>query len=173
MVRVVEAKGIATIQGGKDLPYCVIEFDKNEVVVNAKEVEKENITWQHRAHLYVYQVDCSLQILTTCTISDVSRDHELSVSIYQPKASATTVNGAKDSSKDNNDVLLGSVKLRPKFVDGGLQDGWYPVQNFSVDGKEVDNSGEIHLQIGFKKMGVRFVAFASLYCLPLLLPRPG
>ncbi|TPX47866.1 hypothetical protein SeLEV6574_g02424 [Synchytrium endobioticum] len=133
MVRVVEARAIPTIQGAKEPPYCVIEFDKNEVVVNAKDTSENTITWKHRAHF------------------DVSRDHELSVSIYQPRTAASTA--VKDAGKDTNDILLGYVKLRPTFMDGGLQDEWYHVQIYSVDGKEMSNSGEIHLQIGFKKMG--------------------
>ncbi|TPX33472.1 hypothetical protein SmJEL517_g03615 [Synchytrium microbalum] len=121
MVRVVEAKSIPTLPNGKELPYCVLEFDKNEVVVAAKEAGRDTILWQHRAHF------------------DVSREHELAVSIYQRGAGGA-------------DILLASVKLRPKFTDGGLQDEWYQSQNFSSDGKEAAN-GEIHLQIGFKKLG--------------------
>lgn len=40
----------------KNMPYCLIEFDKNQIMVGAKEVSStantgSSIQWKHRAHL--------------------------------------------------------------------------------------------------------------------------
>ena len=65
LIRVVEARGIAfptnasmpaSNSDEKNMPYCLIEFDKNQIMVGAKEVTStanagSNIQWKHRAHL--------------------------------------------------------------------------------------------------------------------------
>lgn len=35
------------------LPYVVLEFDKNEVLIDALDGDLASPTWNHRAHLYV------------------------------------------------------------------------------------------------------------------------
>lgn len=65
LIRVVEARGIAfptnacmpaSNSDEKNMPYCLIEFDKNQIMVGAKEVSStantgSSIQWKHRAHL--------------------------------------------------------------------------------------------------------------------------
>jgi len=51
LVRVVGAVNIGNLSLGS-LPYCIVEFDKNEALINAKEGGSEKLPlWQARAHL--------------------------------------------------------------------------------------------------------------------------
>lgn len=137
LVRVVEARNLVLPNGtplqiagstGGDitkLPYIVIDFDKNEILVSAKEgnAASKTVTWGHRAHF------------------DVSREAEVTVSVYQ-------------RGTGQGDILLGSVRVKPLLVDGKLQDQWYPLQADSAGGDQPKTLGEMHLQFHFKKQTV-------------------
>ncbi|KAJ3055393.1 AGC protein kinase Gad8 [Rhizophlyctis rosea] len=101
------------------LPYVVIDFDKNEVLVAAKEGNpaSRSVTWQHRAHF------------------DVSREAEVTVFAYQR------------GSGSSNDTLIGTVRVKPIFVDNKLIDEWFQL----TLADQPNSVGEIHLQICFKK----------------------
>ncbi|TPX56019.1 hypothetical protein PhCBS80983_g04854 [Powellomyces hirtus] len=134
LIRVVEARNLVLPNGsalqigggvGADvtrLPYVVIDFDKNEILISAKEANpgSRTVVWGHRAHF------------------DVSREAEVTVSVYQ-RGIATS------------DVLLGSVRVKPILVDGKLQDQWYPLQADAGGGDQSGALGELHLQFHFKK----------------------
>ncbi|KAI9094097.1 kinase-like domain-containing protein [Phlyctochytrium arcticum] len=137
LIRVVEARNlvsngqpvqIATAQGGDvtKLPYAMIDFDKNEILVTAKEGNpaSKTVVWGHRAHF------------------DVSREAEVTISVYQRGGSP------------QGDALIGSVRAKPLLVDGKLQDQWFPLQADSAGGDQPAGTlGEIHLQFHFKKSG--------------------
>ncbi|TPX69348.1 hypothetical protein SpCBS45565_g02581 [Spizellomyces sp. 'palustris'] len=136
LIRVVEARNLVSANGtplqissatGGDvtrLPYVVIDFDKNEILVTAKDGNPatRTVIWGHRAHF------------------DVSREAEVTVLVYQRGA-------------QQGDVLLGSVRVKPLLIDGKLQDQWYPLQADSTGGEQPGTLGEIHLQFHFKKSG--------------------
>ncbi|KAJ3033088.1 hypothetical protein HDV00_006732 [Rhizophlyctis rosea] len=119
-----ENGGGAVLQTG--LPYVVIDFDKNEVLVAAKEgnPSTRSVTWHHRAHF------------------DVSREAEVTVFVYQ-----------RGNGGAGNDTLIGSVRVKPILVDNKLIDDWFPLQAVAgLAGAEQQSPlGEIHLQICFKK----------------------
>jgi len=134
LIRVVEARNLALPNGtlvhwggadGKDstrLPYVVIDFDKNEVLVGAKEGDRTRniVSWQHRAHF------------------DVSRENDVSVSVYQ-------------RDMPGGDMLLGIVRVKPIFQDNKLTDEWFSLQA-PTGAEQSSPLGEIHLQICFKKI---------------------
>ncbi|KAJ3018805.1 hypothetical protein HKX48_002622 [Thoreauomyces humboldtii] len=134
LIRVVEARNLVLPNGsalqigggiGADvtrLPYVVIDFDKNEILVSAKEGNpgSRTVVWGHRAHF------------------DVSREAEVTISVYQ-RGTGTP------------DVPLGSVRVKPILVDGKLQDQWYPLQADASGASDTGSLGELHLQFHFKK----------------------
>ncbi|KAI8816583.1 kinase-like domain-containing protein [Fimicolochytrium jonesii] len=134
LIRIVEARNLVYPNGGAAvqigtgvgaditrLPYCVIDFDKNEIMVPAKEGNpgSRTVVWGHRANF------------------DVSREAEVTISVLQR---GTT---------QGQDVLLGSVRVKPLLIDGKLQDQWYPLQSDGEGAPTV--AGELHLQFHFKK----------------------
>ncbi|KAI9317060.1 kinase-like domain-containing protein [Dichotomocladium elegans] len=75
------------------LPYVVLEFDKNEILVDALAGDAANPIYHYRANF------------------DVSRNSEVSISIYlrqPPKAEGS-------SERTTNDHFLGAVKIQPNF----------------------------------------------------------
>ncbi|OZJ01583.1 Serine/threonine-protein kinase gad8 [Bifiguratus adelaidae] len=102
------------------MPYAVVEFDKNEVVVDALGGDTYNPVWQYRAHF------------------DVSRESEVSISIFlrhppNPEPSSPTV--------ATNDYYLGGVKLQPSFSETKVEDQWYEIMG---------GQGSLHLQLAYK-----------------------
>ncbi|KAG0241995.1 AGC protein kinase Gad8 [Actinomortierella wolfii] len=112
------------------LPYAVLEFDKNEVLIDALGGELSNPVWQYRAHF------------------DVSRDSDVQLSIYIriPNAKSAAAMDAKGSSQmkdgdSNQDVFLGNVKLEPRW-DEQMQDEWFTLQG---------GTGKVRVQLAFKR----------------------
>ncbi|EPY49778.1 AGC/AKT protein kinase Gad8 [Schizosaccharomyces cryophilus OY26] len=90
------------------LPYIVVEFDKNEVLVDALNTATlENPRWDYQATF------------------DVSRYSKLSLNIYLRSSSSRLRNGM------GNDVFLGGIKLSPSFIVNKLTDEWVPLQGGS------------------------------------------
>ncbi|CAG8578439.1 7192_t:CDS:2 [Diversispora eburnea] len=132
LIRVVEARGISlppgirlpqvpqqissstpTTRGNRDslqrklcwwLPYVVLEFDKNEVLIDALGGEVQNPTWQYKAHF------------------DVSRESDVSIQIYLRQATQT----GNHTNDMGNDVFLGGVKITPSFNQPNkMHEQWY------------------------------------------------
>lgn len=82
------------------LPYVVLEFDKNEVLIDALGGDTANPIYQYRAHF------------------DVSRSSEVSISIYMRHP--PTAQG--ETPRTTNDVFLGGVKLQPNFETTKIED---------------------------------------------------
>ncbi|KAK9719527.1 Serine/threonine-protein kinase [Basidiobolus ranarum] len=109
LIRVVEAKHLrfpseVSLPSGRietwRLPYVVLEYDRNDLLIEALGGELENPVWKYKANF------------------DVSRESEVTVSIY-----TRTEDPKKTSGKS---VFLGAVILNPEFS-GRLQDEWVPL----------------------------------------------
>jgi serum/glucocorticoid-regulated kinase 2 len=96
------------------LPYVVLEFDKNEILIDALGGDLSSPVWNYRADLCVSEP--SYYISSVCSLlsfnSDVSRTSNISVSSYLRTAAA--VQGQDDM---GNDLLMGRVDLTP-MLDG-------------------------------------------------------
>ncbi|KAF8191371.1 kinase-like domain-containing protein [Pholiota molesta] len=84
------------------LPYVVLEFDKNEILIDAMGGDLSNPVWNYRADF------------------DVSRTSNISVSSYLRTAAA--VQGQDDM---GNDHLMGRVDLTPMLDGHHASDQWY------------------------------------------------
>ncbi|KAH8554140.1 kinase-like domain-containing protein [Umbelopsis sp. PMI_123] len=82
------------------LPYVVLEFDKNEIVIDALGGDTYNPIFQYRAHF------------------DVSRDSEVSISIYLRHPPS----GPTSKAQVTNDFFLGAVKIQPNLESTKLDD---------------------------------------------------
>ncbi|ORX86935.1 kinase-like protein [Basidiobolus meristosporus CBS 931.73] len=110
LIRVVEAKNLSLPSSAKAtdkmetwrLPYVVLEFDRNDLLIEALGGEQENPVWKYKANF------------------DVSCESEVTVSMY-----VRTEDPRKSSGKA---ILLGSVQITPEFADGRLQDDWFSVK---------------------------------------------
>ncbi|KAF9102823.1 AGC protein kinase Gad8 [Mortierella sp. AM989] len=111
------------------LPYAVLEFDKNEVLIDALGGELSNPVWQYRAHF------------------DVSRVSDVQLSLYiripNPKAMAALDKSGSmmESENSSEDVFLGNVKLEPRW-DEQMQDEWFTLQG---------GTGKVRVQVAFKR----------------------
>ncbi|CAG8543178.1 2371_t:CDS:2 [Ambispora gerdemannii] len=103
------------------LPYVVLEFDKNEVLIDALGGEVHNPIWRYRAHF------------------DVSRESDVSIQIYLRKATQT----GQHTNDMGNDVFLGGIKIQPNFaLVNKMQEKWYKLSG---------GTGNLHVQIVYKK----------------------
>ncbi|KAF9998079.1 AGC protein kinase Gad8 [Modicella reniformis] len=113
------------------LPYAVLEFDKNEVLIDALSGELSNPVWQYRAHF------------------DVSRETEVQLSLYiripvpSTSSSDSKSNDIKSNHILNQDIFLGHVKLDPRW-DEQMQDEWFPLQG---------GSGRVRVQLAYRRGG--------------------
>ncbi|CAE7116046.1 unnamed protein product, partial [Rhizoctonia solani] len=108
------------------LPYVVLEFDKNEVLIDAIDALGGEIA----APVWMYQ-----------TNFDVSRASEISLQIYLRSSTGdATTNGSNDMGK--SDIFLGNIKLTPDFEFVGVKDEW-----ISLAG----GSGQINVQVSYKQ----------------------
>ncbi|CAO3637524.1 unnamed protein product [Cunninghamella blakesleeana] len=102
------------------LPYVVLEFDKNEILIDALGGNTNNPIYQYRANF------------------DVSRNSDVSISIYlRPPPTASDARPANS----NNDHFLGAVKLQPNFESTKLED-----QTLNITG----GTGTMHIQLCYK-----------------------
>ncbi|KAF8755080.1 Haspin like kinase domain [Rhizoctonia solani] len=101
----------------------VLEFDKNEVLIDALGGEIAAPVWMYQTNF------------------DVSRASEISLQIYLRSGSSNaTTNGSDDMGK--SDIFLGNVKLTPDFELTAIKDEWLPVTG---------GSGQINVQVSYKQ----------------------
>ncbi|KAJ7220493.1 kinase-like domain-containing protein [Mycena pura] len=91
-----------SMQRKRHLPYVVLEFDKNEILIDAMDGDLVSPMWNYRAHF------------------DVSRTSNVSVSAYLRTDAA--VQGQEDM---GNDILIARVDLTPNFESLHASDEWY------------------------------------------------
>jgi len=87
------------------LPYCILTYDKNEILVDAVGGGLENPGWMYRADF------------------DVSRASDVTVSAYLRTAPG------HDRQDMGNDLLIGSVTFSPNIQAKGVTDAWYPASS--------------------------------------------
>lgn len=102
------------------LPYVVLEFDKNEVLVDALGGDLANPVWMYSATF------------------DVSRISEISVNTYLRTAPPQSGDA---SDMGNADLGLGGIRFIPDLETMRLTDEWIPISG---------GSGAIHVQVSFK-----------------------
>ncbi|KAF9366012.1 AGC protein kinase Gad8 [Mortierella sp. NVP85] len=108
------------------LPYAVLEFDRNEVLIDALSGELSNPVWHYRAHF------------------DVSRETDVQLSIYIRIPDPTTMpSDSRDCNHLSHDIYLGHVKLEPNW-DEQMQDDWFPLHG---------GSGKIRVQLAYRRGG--------------------
>ncbi|KAF7324811.1 Non-specific serine/threonine protein kinase [Mycena kentingensis (nom. inval.)] len=96
------ANNRGSMQRKRHLPYVVLEFDKNEILIDAMEGDLASPVWNYRAHF------------------DVSRTSNVSVSAYLRTEAA--VQGQEDM---GNDFLMARVDLTPALDGPHASDEWY------------------------------------------------
>ncbi|KAJ3026084.1 UNVERIFIED_CONTAM: hypothetical protein HDU68_006224 [Siphonaria sp. JEL0065] len=154
-IRVVETRNLNLVTklskdvaaGNTNMPFLVLEFDKNETMAWGKEqkLEHENgkpvsgvsINWNFRANF------------------DVSRESDLIVTVYQKNAS------------NNGDVAIGTTRISPAF-NQRLQDEWFKLSPVGTSSSSTEtastnlnspttpnlstaSAGEIRIQLVFKQ----------------------
>ncbi|EFP79720.2 hypothetical protein PGT21_032024 [Puccinia graminis f. sp. tritici] len=102
------------------LPYLVLEFDKNEVLVEALGGTIDCPVW-------IYQADF-----------DVSRTSEITLSTYL----RTSPHGSQKTDM-GDDIFLGGLNFQPSFDTQSVIDAWY-------DTNTSNGTGRFHLQVAFK-----------------------
>ncbi|KAG0142883.1 hypothetical protein CROQUDRAFT_724875 [Cronartium quercuum f. sp. fusiforme G11] len=110
------------------LPYLVLGFDKNEVLVEALGGTIENPIWMYKADF------------------DVSRISEITLSSYLRHHHMNRNQNLNDQSKINqmgDDIFLGGLNFLPSFNTESIIDNWY-TSTTSINTK-------FHLQVTFKK----------------------
>ncbi|EPQ26284.1 uncharacterized protein PFL1_06219 [Pseudozyma flocculosa PF-1] len=113
------------------LPYLVLEFDKNEILIDALGGDIQGPTWMFKAHF------------------DVSRNSEISLQSYLRSGDGPNANPGDGQPKDGQgddvmgvgDIYLGGVKFVPDFENQRTTDEWYPVAG---------GTGQIHIQVSYK-----------------------
>lgn len=97
------------------LPYIVLEFDNNQVLVDAMGGDLSNPIWNYRTTLCAVLLWTLAHRLTTPSDSDVSRTSNISVSAYLRTAAA--VHSQKDM---GNDLLMARAQITPA-LDGHVR----------------------------------------------------
>ncbi|ORY30378.1 proliferation-associated serine/threonine protein kinase [Naematelia encephala] len=111
------------------LPYVVLEFDKNEVLVDALGGNLDGPVWMYSATF------------------DVSRISDIAITAYLRTTGSGHRSGASTPGQDgaadmgNADLCLGGIRFTPELESGRLLDEWIPIQG---------GSGAIHVQVSFK-----------------------
>jgi len=122
--------------------YVVLEFDKNEVLIDALGGDLASPTWMFRAHLYVSPCLRPTELSLTCSIivtySDVSRVSDVSISAYLRTSPLVPGQSRNDM---GNDLFLGGVKFQPVFDANKQTDQWF---------RATSGSGEFHIQVVYK-----------------------
>ncbi|BGP18340.1 Serine/threonine-protein kinase [Rhodosporidiobolus nylandii] len=103
------------------LPYVVLEFDKNEVLIDALGGELSSPTWMFRAHF------------------DVSRISDVSISAYLRTAPLVPGQNRGDM---GNDLFLSGLKFAPSFDANKPTDQWFRASS--------GEAGEFHIQVAYK-----------------------
>lgn len=135
----------------KYLPYALVDFDKQQIFVNAVSGSPENPVWAGESTQYKF---------------DVSRSTELNISLYIRNPSAPANSGRQ------HDIFIGTVKVTPTFSEDAQSGAGQQVMSDSKGAKKDKNmpppsstneSGssarwtDVHYGTGAIKVGVKFV----------------
>ncbi|KAF2864473.1 Pkinase-domain-containing protein [Piedraia hortae CBS 480.64] len=112
----------------KYLPYALVDFDKQQIFVNAVSGSPENPVWAGDSTQYKF---------------DVSRSTEVHISLYVRNPSAPQNTGRQ------HDIFIGTVKLSPRFSEDPSDE---------KDGRQSGvHNYDVQYGTGTIKVGVRFV----------------
>ena len=127
------------------LPYIVMEFEVNQILITPLGGELEKPLYMYQAHLYAILPPfffINNDEDTYLSFSDVSRNSEISLQSYLRKEEPKR--GADDDM--GNDVFLGGIKFTPDFDNVSTQDQWYDLNG---------GSGKILVGVSFQPSSVR------------------
>ena len=136
-LKIGEVRNLGVALDRKTRPYLVIDFDKNETVVESTVNEAaKTADWKHKAALYA----SGLLNGASRNPSDVNRESDISLTLWQRQEQA------------HNDKFLGQVRVRPNFSESSKLDEWFPLTD-STGAEKLP--GELHLIIEFGKSDVK------------------
>lgn len=127
---------VPTIHGrysSKYLPYALVDFDKQQVFINAVSGTPENPLWAGGNTQYKF---------------DVSRMTDVTVSLYIRNPSAPPNSGRAD------DIFLGKCQVSPRFEESQVND---PKKKETGQGQIGAEWLEVQYGSGSMKVGVNFV----------------
>ena len=133
---------VPTIHGrysSKYLPYALIDFDKQQVFINAVSGTPENPLWAGSNTQYKF---------------DVSRVTDLNVSLYIRNPSASQGAG------QNGNIFIGSIKINPRFEEAPTQGDDTKSKKDrekTVQGQPGSEWLEVAYGTGSMRIGVNFV----------------
>lgn len=106
------------------LPYLVMEFEVNQVLITPLGGDLEKPLYMYQAQLYVFYLD--LPLSTHHTTSDVSRNSEISIQCYL-RAEKPKLGNDGLADDMGNDLFMGGIKFTPDFDNVGTvgHDQWY------------------------------------------------
>ncbi|PWN29472.1 putative Serine/threonine-protein kinase gad8 [Jaminaea rosea] len=110
------------------LPYLVLEFDKNEVLIDAVGGDVQAPVWMFKAHF------------------DVSRNSEISLQTYLrsgegPESHPAGKDGQGDDVMGVGDIFLGGIKFVPDFETMRTSNEWYTLSG---------GSGQVHVEVSYR-----------------------
>ena len=150
------------------LPYLVMEFEVNQIVLTPLGGDIKQPVYMYQATLYVFfhhplmQPNADAYVIYS---SDVSRNSEISLQCYlrteEPKRGG---DGIADDM--GNDIYMGGVRFTPDFDDmGAPQEQWYELSGGSGDGE-----GKVMIALAYQPSTVSFCSmwsyalFSILFC---------
>ncbi|KAJ9125782.1 Serine/threonine protein kinase, AGC [Naganishia onofrii] len=120
------------------LPYVVLEFDKNEVLVDAVGGDLGNPVWMYSATFDVSRIsDISIQAY----LRNVSPGQKNVPTIQEDPSAEQSSSQSNAEMMGNSDLCLGGVRFTPNLESIQLMDEWLPISG---------GSGSIHVQVAFK-----------------------
>ncbi|PKI83216.1 hypothetical protein MVES_002856 [Malassezia vespertilionis] len=150
------------------LPYVVLEFDKNEVLILASGGDIEAPHWQFTANFDVSRrTDVTLHIYLRAEVvmDEPARTATPASSVLDlfrssiPKTGEAARREAMHSIFEKSDVYLGAAKLTPAFDGSKRMDTWLPVTG---------GTGEIRVQLAFKSQLGRTLSIESFELLKVI-----
>ncbi|KAI8981739.1 kinase-like domain-containing protein [Mycotypha africana] len=117
------------------LPYVVLEFDKNEVLIDALGGDAKNPVYQYRAN---FDVSCSSEVSISMYMRHPPTEQQQSRHLQQ--LLHLSLNKSNNSSA-TNDFFLGGVKVQPNFSSTKIED-----QILNITG----GTGSIHIQLCYR-----------------------
>ena len=126
------------------LPYVVLEFDKNEVLILASEGDLETPQWQFTANFDVSRKgDVTLHLYLRAEMVEPKKRDRLPTQSLALDPSKTNGDARPSATElmGGNDVYLGMAKFVPSFDQTRTLDTWLPLHG---------GTGEIRVQMAFK-----------------------
>ncbi|WFD35709.1 non-specific serine/threonine protein kinase [Malassezia cuniculi] len=136
---------LAGASGQMALPYVVLEFDKNEVLILATGGDISAPRWRYTANF------------------DVSRSSEVRLHVYiRTSAEGHNLQSGRrpsDAIIGKDDIYIGSVSLVPSFEDPKSSDQWYALDS---------GHGQVHVGIAFKQQTGKSLSIESFELLKVI-----